>query len=555
MGQLSLRLFGAPHVEYGGKRVSLRFQKELALLIYLAVTNRHHTRLALAALLWPEHEQAKALTSLRRALHQIKVDVGDGILDVKGNTVGLAAALDLRVDTQAFLAAAHACREHSHPPRAPFASCVAALEAAVGLYGDEFLAGFSIRDSPEFDEWQFFEREGLRAERLRILALLASYYEERQSYDQAIEMARYWLSIDPYDELAHRALIRLYVASSQYAEAARKYDLCRRVLSEELGLQPHHETTRLYLSIKEGSEDPTVRRTTRYVRNGTAYLAYQTIGAGNRDLLEIGGFITHVEQIWEDPDFLGFVDQLSRAGRVTVYDKRGLGLSDRVGTTPSLAEHVSDALAVTRATGAVRTIVLAVSDGAPIAITLAVQHPEQVAGLVIYGGQPTGVQSADYPWGLTPAQYQRWIAKLVSRWGEPVNLEYFAPSRAHDPGLRQWWAQLQRLASSPGAVQAILEGMRDTDVRPLLSQIRVPTLILHRQGDRCVPVAAGRYLAAHIPQARYVELPGEDHWWWVGQTDRLLEEIHHFVQRLYPLGTQINAAEWDVDEARDNLPA
>ena len=115
---------------------------------------------------------------------------------------------------------------------------------------------------------------------------------------------------------------------------------------------------------------------------------------------------------------------------------------------------------------------------------------------------------------------------------------YFAPSRAHEPRLRQWWAQLQRLASSPGAVQAILEGMRDTDVRPLPAQIRVPTLVLHRRGDRGVPVEAGRYLAAHIPKARYVELPGENHWWWVGQTDRLLEEISHFVEQQYAAVTQ-----------------
>ena len=121
----------------------------------------------------------------------------------------------------------------------------------------------------------------------------------------------------------------------------------------------------------------------------------------------------------------------------------------------------------------------------------------------------------------------------AAAWGGPVNLEYFAPSRAHEPPLRQWWAQLQRLASSPGAIQAILEGMRDTDVRPLLEQIRVPTLILHRRGDRCVPVEAGRYLAAHIPQARYVELPGDDHWWWVGQTDLLEQEIAQFVKQQY----------------------
>lgn len=531
MEQLSFRLFGAPRVEYGGERRSLRFQKELALLIYLAVTSRPHTRLALATLFWPEYEQAKALASLRRALYQIKVDIGEGILDVKGGTIGLSSAVDLRVDSHAFLAAAQLCRAHSHPPQAPFPSCVTALAGAVRLYVDDFLAGFSIPDSPQFDDWQFFEREGLRAECLRILAMLAAYYEQQRSYDQAIEMARKWLIHEPYHEPAHRALIRLYARCGQFAEAARQYDLCQRLLSEQLGVQPQQETQHLYRAIKEGAKDPATRRTTQYVQSGTSYLAYQTIGARNRDLLMVGGFISHVEQIWEEPDIVSFVEQLSRAARIIVYDKRGLGLSDRVGTRPTLEEHVADALAVAHAAGSEQMVVLAVSDGAPIGIKLATEHPEQIAGLVIYGGQPKGVQSADYPWGLTPAQYQRWIAKLVSGWGGPVNLEYFAPSRSQEPLLRQWWAHLQRLASSPGALRAILEGMRDTDVRPLLGQVRVPTLILHRRGDRCVPVEAGRYLAAHIPGARYVELPGEDHWWWVGQTDLLLEEINHFIEQ------------------------
>jgi DNA-binding SARP family transcriptional activator/pimeloyl-ACP methyl ester carboxylesterase len=533
MEQLSLHLFGAPQVEYGGERMSLRFQKELALLIYLAVTNRSHTRLALATLFWPEHEQARALASLRRALYQIKVDVGEDILDLKGGMIRLSTAVDLRVDTRSFLAAAHLCREHVHPPQAPFASCIAALEAAVRLYVDDFLAGFSIPDSSQFDDWQFFEREGLRAECLRVLTMLTAYYEHQKSYDQAIDMARLWLIREPYHEPAHRALIRLYGLCGQYAEATRQYDLCQRLLFEQLGVQPQQETQHLYLAIKEGAMEPAMRWTTRYVQSGTSHLAYQTVGEGDRELLLIGGFISHVEQIWEEPALVSFIEQLSGAARIIVYDKRGLGLSDRVGTTPSLEEHVGDALAIARTAGSTRKVVLSVSDGAPISIQLAVEHPEQIAGLVIYGGQPTGVQGADYPWGLTSAQYQRWVVKLVSGWGGPVNLEYFAPSRAHDPRLRQWWAQLQRLASSPGAVQAILEGMRDTDVRPLLAQIRVPTLILHRQGDRCVPVEAGRYLAAHIPQARYVELPGDDHWWWVGQTDVLLEEIRRFVQQRY----------------------
>src|SRR5262249_32743468 len=155
--------------------------------------------------------------------------------------------------------------------------------------------------------------------------------------------------------------------------------------------------------------------------------------------------------------------QLGTIARVLIYDKRGVGLSDRVGAATTVEHHIADALAILHAARSQRVIVLAVSDGAATAISLAVRHPERIAGLVIYGGQAKGVQSAEYPWGLTPAQYQRWIEKLVKGWGGPINLEYFAPSRANDQRLRQWWAQTQRLASSPGTVQAILEGIRDTD--------------------------------------------------------------------------------------------
>lgn len=531
MERLSLRLFGAPQVECDGQPKALRFHKELALLIYLAGTRRLHTRLALATLFWPEQDEPSALSALRRALYQVKVDLGDGLLEVTRRTVRLSDKVEVQIDTYTFLEAAHACRKHAHPPQAPFDSCVALLEIAVRLYVDDFMAGFSLPDSPQFDEWQYFEREGLRAECLRILAMLTAYYERQQDYDHAIDMARRWLSREPYHEPAHRVLIRLYTLVGQPKAAARQYELCKQLLFEELGMAPHLETERLYQAIKDRSNDLVVRPETLYMRNGTTYLAYQTIGAGAVDLLFVGGFISHLEQLWEEPGFASFVQQLSTVARVILYDKRGVGLSDRVGTAPSLELQVGDALAIIHAARSPRVVILAVSDGAATAIQLAVQHPEHIAGLVIYGGQAKGVQSAEYPWGLTPTQYQRWMEKLVRGWGGPINLEYFAPSQAHDQRLRQWWAQTQRLASSPGAVRAILEGIRDADVRPLLHQIRIPTLILHRCGDRCVQVESGRYLASQISQARYVELSGDDHWWWVGDTHHLHEEIVRFIEQ------------------------
>jgi DNA-binding SARP family transcriptional activator/pimeloyl-ACP methyl ester carboxylesterase len=533
MEDLSLRLLGAPQVAYGGNQVSLRLHKELALLIYLAVTSRPQTRMALATILWPDHDERNSLASLRRTIYQLKMDIGESVLEITSNLVRLRPDVPLWLDTQRFSNALRHCKGHEHPPDAPLASCVAMLEDGVKLYSDDFLSGFSLPDSEAFDEWQFFEREGLRTEYVRVLALLTTYYEQHETYDKAIETARLWLGREPYYEPAHRALIRLYAVTGQQAAAKRQYETCKRVLAG-LGVQLDPETERLYQSLGDSTGGSTSRPQAQYTRNGDVYLAYETLGAGAVDVLQIGGFITHVEQDWEEPDLARFYRRLSTAARVILYDKRGVGLSDRIGAPATIEQQVADAEAVIRAAGSERVIILAVSDGATVAIPLAMQYPELVSGLVIYGGQAKGVRSAEYPWGLTPEQYQRWAERLVSGWGGPVNLEYFAPTRAQDERLRLWWAQMQRLASSPSAVKTILEGIRNTDVRALLEHIRAPTLILHRRGDRCVPVESGRYLAAHIQQARYVELPGDDHWWWVGDTRPLHDEIERFIRSFSP---------------------
>jgi pimeloyl-ACP methyl ester carboxylesterase len=228
------------------------------------------------------------------------------------------------------------------------------------------------------------------------------------------------------------------------------------------------------------------------------------------------------------------VRRLSTAAHVIIYDKRGVGLSDRIGSPATVEQQVADAEAIMRVARSEGVIILAVSDGTTVATHLAVRRPQQVAGLLIYDGQAKGVRSDDYPWGLTPEQYQRWADRLVRGWGGPINLEYFAPTHAQNERLRLWRAQMQRLVSSPSAVKIILEQMRDTDVSSLLEHIRVPTLVLHRRGYRCVPVESSQYLATHIPQAHYVELPEDDHWWRVGDTRPLHDEIERFIRSYSP---------------------
>lgn len=531
MSQLSLHLLGAPRVEYGGRPVSFRLQKELALLIYLVEEPRPHTRMALATLLWPESDQGSALAALRRTLYQLKEDIGEPLLEVSMDAVKLRSDVDVWIDTQSFLAATHLCAGHAHPPDAPLATCVSAMDDAIGLFNDDFLAGFSLPDCPGFDEWQFFEREELRTEYLRVLALLIAYFEQVDNTERGIELARRWVNREPYHEPAHRALIRLYMMSGQPSAAKRQYEICRRIFADQLGALPSEETEYLYRMIGERPSNTLIHSPTRYALSGDAYLAYQTIGEGNVDVLNIGGFISHIEQLWEEPELARFYTQLGRLARIIVFDKRGVGLSDRIGAQPTIEQHVSDIQSIMSAAATSRVIIFAVSEGASVGIVTAVRYPEKVAGLVIYGGQAKGVRSEDYPWGLTSEQYGRWAEKLVKGWGGPVNLEYFTPTRAHDERFRQWWAQTQRLAASPGAIKAILDGIRDTDVRSLLPLVCVPTLVLHRRGDRGVPVESGRYLASHIPGARYVELPGDDHWWWVGDTQAIRDEIERFIRQ------------------------
>ena len=285
MEQLSMRLLGAPQVAYGGRPVSLRLHKELALLIYLAVTSRPHTRIALATLLWPDHDERSALAALRRTIYQLKVDIGESVLEITPNLVRLRPDVPLWLDTQQFSNAMRHCAGHEHPPDAPFASCVAILEDGINLYADDFLSGFSLPDSEAFDEWQFFEREGLRTEYVRVLALLTTYYEQHEAYDKAIETARRWLGREPYHEPAHRALIRLYAVTGQQAAAKRQYDTCKRILAGQLGVRLDQETERLYQSLGDPQGGSTSRPQPQYTRNGDVYLAYQTIGAGAVDVL------------------------------------------------------------------------------------------------------------------------------------------------------------------------------------------------------------------------------------------------------------------------------
>lgn len=267
----------------------------------------------------------------------------------------------------------------------------------------------------------------------------------------------------------------------------------------------------------------------RYARNGGVSIAYAVAGEAELDLVVVPGFISHLEMALELPSFALFFERLMSFARVIAFDKRGTGLSDRgVGVAP-LEEYVSDVEAVMDAAGSEKSGLLGVSEGGSIAALFAATRPERTAALVIYGGWGRVAWAADYTLGVPPEALDASADYLVERWGTGVGLRAWAPSVGDDPVTRQWWAQLQRLAASPGDVRSILSLYREIDVRHALPSISAPTLVIHRKDDRMVPVEGGRYLSEHIPGAKHVELPGSDHFIWTEDAESVLGEIEEFL--------------------------
>jgi len=268
---------------------------------------------------------------------------------------------------------------------------------------------------------------------------------------------------------------------------------------------------------------------TRYAKGGGVHLAFQTFGADGSDLLLLPGFVSHVERVWEEPHCRAFLSALAGMGRLILFDRRGIGLSDRLGFNPGVDATAQDIETVLNAAGSRRTVLFGASEGGPACIKFAADHPDRVAGLVLFASLAKGSAAADYPHALQASQYDIWLQQLVAEWGGPAGIETFAPSLAADPQARAWWAGLLRAASSPGAIRGLLEALRDSDVRHFLARISAPTLVLHRRDDRAVRVGAGRHLASRIAQARFVELEGADHWVFAGDQQPVMSELTSFI--------------------------
>ena len=270
----------------------------------------------------------------------------------------------------------------------------------------------------------------------------------------------------------------------------------------------------------------------KYAKSGEVSIAYQVVGGGPLDLVYIPEAWTPVEWQWEEPAYARFLGRLASFSRLILFDKRGTGFSDRV-PVATLEERMDDVRAVMDAAGSTRAALFGICEGGPMALLFAATYPERTAALVLYGTYARFSWDPEYPWGFTTEALDGFRKTVEDSWGTGQSLAVFAPSVAHDAEFRERWGRCERLGASPGAVCALMRMDAEIDVRDILSTVRVPTLMIHRTGDRLTPVSGARHTAARIPGARFVELPGDDHLF-VGDQDAILDEIEEFLTGVRP---------------------
>lgn len=262
---------------------------------------------------------------------------------------------------------------------------------------------------------------------------------------------------------------------------------------------------------------------THYAQSADASIAYQVMGDGPVDIILVPGLFSHIEFMHEMPGYTAVLRRLSRFARVVSFDKRGQGLSDRMTGAPSLEQRMDDVRAIMDAIGSTKAVLFGFSEGCPMSVLFAATYPDRVSHLVLLG---SFARSKDR---LPDDVWQQRCDEIVQNWGSGDTIKTVAPSQATNAEVIAQVAKFERLSSSPGALRTLLVLNRAIDVTTILPMLQTPTLVLHRTGDARVPVALGRAVARSIPGARYVEYPGCDHYYWVGETEAMLGDVEEFV--------------------------
>ena len=276
---------------------------------------------------------------------------------------------------------------------------------------------------------------------------------------------------------------------------------------------------------------------TQFARTEHGNVAYQIVGDGPLDLVFIPSWLSNVDVMWEEPSLARFLHRLGTFSRLLCFDKRGSGVSDPVPLTalPMLEEWMEDVRAVMDAAHVERAALLGIAEGGPMAMLFAATYPERTSALILIDTAARLLRDVDYPCGIPADRVPRFLASLKEMWGTGNYAPFLAPSAGHDERFRRWLARYERLAIPPGAHIHMYAQHLERDLRGVLSSITVPTLVLHRARDPHIRVGHGRYLAEHIPNAKYLELPGEDHLFFAGDSETMLAAIEQFLTGVRPM--------------------
>ena len=404
------------------------------------------------------------------------------------------------------------------------------LAAAAALGRDPVLA-----DEP-YAEWVLPVRRMYAERHLQAVVQLAESCLLLGRFVEAAEHADSALSADALSERAARAAMLAHHASGNRARALRVYAELRAALAGELGVVPTQETTTLHGSIREGCPPAELLRSVpgrspaiRFARNGEVRIAFQTFGSGDHDVVFVPPFLTNLAATWDEPVYANFLHRLGTLGRVTIFDKRGSGLSDPIVDWPDYDERSRDFAAVLDEACVERAVLFGVCDGGALCVQFAARYPERVAGLVLFGVAARLLSCADFEWGWTEQFHDLFLDSFEAAWATGAGLEHLNPSIAKDPRYRALFARFLRLGASPGVARRQREVDHDMDLRPLLPAIHAPALVMARSGDPWVRVENSRYLAEHLPAGRLVELPGMDHEPWLGEPEPVLENLRCFL--------------------------
>lgn len=532
---MEFRVLGSLQViDDTGAEVPISGGRERALLVLLLLSaNRVVSSSRLVEDLWDDRPPADAVHALRvhvsRLRRALREASGDGVLVTR--SPGYVFAVDGEaIDSYRFESLVTEARRCA--VRGDHAAAAAALRAALALWRGPAL--------DDIGEASFVRAEAARLEELRLAAI-----EERIEADLAC--GRHGEIIAELDSLTRAHPLRerlcglrmlaLYRAGRP-ADALRAYQELRTVLGDDLGLEPSPTLTRLEGAILR--HDPSLdwsllspaaaaTRSTKYARSDGVNIAYQVVGDGSIDIVAVPGFVSNVDTYWDNPGWTQIFDRLTRLGRLILWDKRGTGLSDPVSRVPTLDERVDDLLAVMDAAGCRRPVLFGVSEGGPMSLLFAATHPDRVRSVVLYGVSPRFSAAPDWPYGFSPVEQAQLRRELEEEWGSGALMGIFAPTEAGNEAARQAWARAQRSGASPTMGLAVWDAMMATDCRDILPAVRVPTLVLHRRGDRIARIEGAREIADRVPGARLVESPGENHLLPVGEVAPLLDEIARFV--------------------------